>query len=116
MMCAHMVIFVVATYLPLTSASQTATQVVLGGLWFSQSSVGTSGSYMLSEWRDKICNPLMSRVEKSDGEHDETERASLVSAINSSVEQFLDGSHILQVLEEFSVSASEYVENIAYVL
>ena len=57
-----MIVFVMAICLHLTSATQSAIQVILGGSWFSKSSVETSGSYMLSEWRDKIFNPLMSRV------------------------------------------------------
>ena len=51
-----------ALYLPLTCGSENAIQVVLGGSWFSKSSVGTSGNYMLSEWKEKIFNPLVTRV------------------------------------------------------
>ena len=62
MMCENMIILLMATCLHPTSATQSAIQVILGGLWFSKISVGTSGSYMLSEWREKIFNQLMSRV------------------------------------------------------
>ena len=53
---------VMALYLPLTCGSENAIQVVLGGSWFSKSSIGTSGNYMLSEWKEKIFNPLVTRV------------------------------------------------------
>ena len=59
----HAKLFIVmALYLPLTCGSENAIQVVLGGSWFSKSSVGTSGNYMLSEWKEKIFNPLVTRV------------------------------------------------------
>ena len=57
-----MIVFVMATCLYLTSATDSAIQVIFGGSRFSKSSVGTSGSCMLSEWRDKIFNPLVTRV------------------------------------------------------
>ena len=57
-----MIVFVMATCLHLTSATDSAIQVIFGGSRFSKSSVGTSGSCMLSEWRDKIFNPLVTRV------------------------------------------------------
>ena len=44
------------------SSSQSATQIVLGGSWFSKSSVGTSGGYMIAHWRSKVLDPIMSRV------------------------------------------------------
>ena len=61
-MHAKLFICVMAHCLSLTSGTDNAIQVVLGGSWFSISSVGTSGSYMLSEWKDKIFNPLVTRV------------------------------------------------------
>ena len=39
-----------------------ATQLILGGSWFSKSSVGTSGAYMFADWMTKVFDPLMSRV------------------------------------------------------
>ena len=53
---------VMALYLPLTCGSENAIQVVLGGSWFSKSSIRTSGNYLLSEWKEKIFNPLVTRV------------------------------------------------------
>ena len=57
-----MFICVMALCLSLTSGSENAIQVVLGGSWFSKSSVGTSGNYVLSECKEKILNPLVKRV------------------------------------------------------
>ena len=57
-----MIICVVALCLPLTHGSENDINVVLGGSLFSKSSVGTSGNYMLSEWKEKIFNPLITRV------------------------------------------------------
>ena len=57
-----MIICVVALCLPLTYGSENAINVVLVGVWFSKSSIGTSGNYMLSEWKEKIFNPLVTRV------------------------------------------------------
>ena len=41
---------------------QTATQVILRGSWFGKNSVGTSGAYILADWKSKLFDPLMSRV------------------------------------------------------
>ena len=57
-----MFICVMVLYLLLTYGSENAIQVVFGGSWFSKSSVGTSGNYKLSEWKEKIFNPLVTRV------------------------------------------------------
>ena len=57
-----MIICVVALCLPLTYGSENAMNVVLGGSWFSKSSVGTSGNYMLEEWKEKIFKPLVTEV------------------------------------------------------
>ena len=61
-MHAKLFVCVMALYLPLTYGSENAIQVVLGGSWFSKSSVGTSGNYMLSEWKENFFNPLVTRV------------------------------------------------------
>ena len=57
-----MIICVVALCLPLTYGSENAINVVLGGSWFSKSSIGTSENYKLSTWKEKIFNPLFIRV------------------------------------------------------
>ena len=64
--------FVVALCLPLTYGSENAINVVLGGSWFSKSSIGTSGNYMLSEWKEKIFNPLVTRMAQKVLENMET--------------------------------------------
>ena len=64
--------FVVALCLPLTYGSENAINVVLGGSWFSKSSIGTSGNYMLSEWNEKIFNPLVTRMAQKVLENMET--------------------------------------------
>ena len=61
-MYAKLFISVMALCLPLTYGSENAINVVLGGSWVSKSSIGTSGNYMLSEWKEKIFNPLVTRV------------------------------------------------------
>ena len=55
----NMIVFVIAICLHLTSATENAIQVILGGSWLSKSSVGTSGS---RSWRNRIFNPLVTTV------------------------------------------------------
>ena len=71
-MYANLFNFVVALCIPLTYGSENAINVVLGGSWFSKSSIGTSGNYMLSEWKEKFFNPLITRMAQKVLENMET--------------------------------------------
>ena len=42
--------------------SENAINVVLGGAWFSKSTIGTSGNYLMADWREKIFTPLVTRM------------------------------------------------------
>ena len=39
-----------------------AVQIVLGGSWFSKTNLGTSNGYMMSEPREKLIDPITTRI------------------------------------------------------
>ena len=43
-------------------ANANAVQIILGGSWLSKISLGESGRYLLSSFKEKIFEPLMQRV------------------------------------------------------
>ena len=42
--------------------SENKVNVILGGSWFSKSTIGTSGNYLMADWREKIFTPLVTRM------------------------------------------------------
>ena len=42
--------------------SENAVNVILGGSWFSKSTIGTSENYLMADWREKIFIPLVTRM------------------------------------------------------
>ena len=44
------------------SCSENAVNIILGGSWFSKSTIGTSGNYLMADWREKIFIPLVTRM------------------------------------------------------
>ena len=42
--------------------SREATQVILGGTWFSESDTGESNGYLMNDFREKVLNPLIRRI------------------------------------------------------
>ena len=42
--------------------SREATQVILGGSWFTESDMGESNGYLMNDFREKVLNPLIHRI------------------------------------------------------
>ena len=61
MLVTRTVLALVMACMPGFSSSSSATQIVSGGSWFSKSSVGTSGGYMMADWRSKV-DPITTRI------------------------------------------------------
>ena len=42
--------------------TRAATQLILGGSWFTESDTGESGGYLMQDFREKVLNPLIHRI------------------------------------------------------
>ena len=42
--------------------SREATQLILGGSWFTESDTGESNGYLMNDFREKVLNPLIHRI------------------------------------------------------
>ena len=43
----------------LSDVTQTATKVILGGEWFSTTTMGESGGYLMSDFKTKVFEPII---------------------------------------------------------
>ena len=41
------------------TSSKTATKIVLGGEWFTETTTGEKGGYLMSEFKDKVFEPII---------------------------------------------------------
>ena len=39
--------------------SKTATKIVLGGEWFTETTTGEKGGYLMSDFKDKVFEPII---------------------------------------------------------
>ena len=60
--CKNMFWMLFLASLPLQNWGSSTTQIVLGGSWFSKTNLGTSNGYMMSEWSEKVLNPIIMRI------------------------------------------------------
>ena len=42
-----------------THTSKTATKIVLGGEWFTETTTGEKGGYLMSDFKDKVFEPII---------------------------------------------------------
>jgi hypothetical protein len=41
------------------TSSKTATKIVLGGEWFTETTTGEKGGYLMSDFKDKVFEPII---------------------------------------------------------
>ena len=41
------------------TSSKTATKIVLGGEWFTETTTGEKGGYLMTEFKDKVFEPII---------------------------------------------------------
>ena len=81
--------------------SENAINVILGGSWFSKSTIGTSGNYLMADWREKNLHTIGDKDgPESLGEHGDSQRPSLDDTGLGSLEQFANCGHLLQDFEK----------------
>ena len=53
---------IIALILPTHCLFSTAVQLVIGGSWFSKTSLGESGGYLLSNWKEKVFKSIVNQM------------------------------------------------------
>ena len=48
--------------MPLQTWGSSAVQIVLSDSWFSKTNLGTSNGYMMSEWHEKVFDPITTHI------------------------------------------------------
>ena len=84
--------------LPARGFSSNAVQIILGGSWFSSTSLGESSGYLSTSFKEKIFEPLMGRIVERIYQNEMEMRTLVLSLIL--LEQPLDIDDNLQVPED----------------